>query len=133
MIECRQSVLIDQSIMNTFIHVFRRISTEHTFLIKKIEKLSEISEINMPDSNLHGSLIKKLSISVAELSVILVGLLLIGRSDSEYIVFRNEVEVAAIVKKIAIKITAQDKIMNLPLINSRENILNTIHKNIAIS
>ena len=46
----------------------------------------------MPDSKLHGSLIKKLSISVAELSVILVGLLIIGRSDSEYIVFRNEVE-----------------------------------------
>ena len=46
----------------------------------------------MPDSKLHGSLIKKSSISVAELSVILVGLLIIGRSDSEYIVFRNEVE-----------------------------------------
>ena len=45
----------------------------------------------MPDSKLHGSLIKKWSISVAELSVILVGLLIIGRSDSEYIVFRNEV------------------------------------------
>ena len=49
-------------------------------------------EINMPDSKLHDSVIKKLSISVAELSVILVGLLIIGRSDSEYIVFRNEVE-----------------------------------------
>ena len=46
----------------------------------------------MPDSELHGSLIKKLSISVAELSVILVGLLIIGRSDSEYIVSRNEIE-----------------------------------------
>ena len=46
----------------------------------------------MPDSKLHGSLIKKWSINVAELSVILVGLLIIGRSDSEYIVFRNEVE-----------------------------------------
>ena len=46
----------------------------------------------MPDLKLNGSLIKKLSISVAELSVILVGLLIIDRSDSEYIVFRNEVE-----------------------------------------
>ena len=46
----------------------------------------------MPESKLHGSLIKKLLISVAELSVILVGLLIIGRSDSGYIVFRNEVE-----------------------------------------
>ena len=46
----------------------------------------------MPDSKLHGSLIKKSSISVAELSVILVGLLIIGRSDSEYVVFRNVVE-----------------------------------------
>ena len=45
----------------------------------------------MQDLKLHGSLIKKLSISVAELSVILVGLLIIGISDSEYIVFRNEV------------------------------------------
>ena len=84
---CRQSILIDQSIINTFIQVFRRISTEEIFSIKK--KWSEISEINMPDSKLHGSLIKKLSISVAELLVILVGLLIIGRSDSEYIVFRN--------------------------------------------
>ena len=46
----------------------------------------------MPDSKLDGSSIKKLSISIAELSMILVGLLIIGRSDSEYIVFRNEVE-----------------------------------------
>ena len=46
----------------------------------------------MPDSKLHGSLIKKLSISVVELSVIQVGLLIIARSDSEYILFRNEVE-----------------------------------------
>ena len=42
----------------------------------------------MPELKLHGSLIKKLSISVAELSVIPVDLLIIGRSDSEYIVFR---------------------------------------------
>ena len=62
----------------------------------------------MPDSKLHGSLIKKLSISVAKLSVIPVGLLIIGRSGSEHIVFRNEVEVITVfVKKIAIKITAQ--------------------------
>ena len=54
--------------------------------------MSDISEISMPDSKLHGSLIKKLSISAAELLVILVGLLIIGRSDSEYIVFKNEVE-----------------------------------------
>ena len=46
----------------------------------------------MPGFKLHGSLIKKISISVSELSVILVGLLIIGRSDSEYIVFRDEVE-----------------------------------------
>ena len=46
----------------------------------------------MPDTKLPGSLITKLSISVAELSVILVGLLIIGRSDSIHIVFRNEVE-----------------------------------------
>ena len=46
----------------------------------------------MADSKLHGSLIKKLSIIVAELSVILVGLLIIGRIDSEYILLRNEVE-----------------------------------------
>ena len=78
--------------MNTFIHVFQRISTEDIFSIKKIGKWFEISEIIMPDSKLHGSLIKKLSISVAELSVILVGLLIICRSDSEYIVFRNEVD-----------------------------------------
>ena len=52
----------------------------------------------MPDSKLHGSLIKKLSLSVAELSVILVGLLIIGRSDSE-----SDREM----KKINIKITAQ--------------------------
>ena len=68
--------------MNTFIHCFRRNSTVESFAIKKIEKWSEISEISMPDSKLHGSLIKKLSISVAELSVILVGLLILGRSDS---------------------------------------------------
>ena len=60
--------------------------------VKKIGIWSEISEIRMPDSKLHGSLINKLSINVAELSVTLVGLLIIGRSDSEYIVFRNEVE-----------------------------------------
>ena len=36
----------------------------------------------MSDSKVHGSLKKKLSISVAELSVILVGLLIIDRSDS---------------------------------------------------
>ena len=75
--------------------------------LKKIGKWSEISEIRLPDSNLHGSLIKNLSISVAELSVILVGLLIIGRSDSEYIVFRNEVELLVFGKKIDIKITAQ--------------------------
>ena len=92
--------------MNTFILVFRRISTEEFFAIKKIIKWSEISEISMPDSKLHGSLTKKWSISVAELSVILVGLLIIGRSDSEYIVSRNEVELV-FVKKIDIKITAQ--------------------------
>ena len=47
----------------------------------------------MPDSKLDFSSIKKLSISIAELSMILIGLLIIiGRSDSEYIVFRNEVE-----------------------------------------
>ena len=38
-IECRQSVLIDQSIMNTFIHVFRRISTEEIFAIKENLKM----------------------------------------------------------------------------------------------
>ena len=67
--------------MNTFIHVFQRISTEEIFSIKKNRKMSEISEINMPDSKFHGSLIKNLLISGAELSVILVGLLIIGRSD----------------------------------------------------
>ena len=49
-----------------------------------------------PDSKLHGSLIKKLSISVAELSMILVGLLITGRSDGEYIGFRNEVELLSL-------------------------------------
>ena len=73
----------------------------------------------MHDSKLHGSLIKKLSISVAELSMILVRLLIIGRSDSEYIVSD-------------IKITAQ-QIINLTLINSRENILNPFNKNNRIS
>ena len=104
--------MIDQSIMNTFIQVFRvfrRISTEKMFAIEKIGKWSEISEISIPDSKLHGSLIKKLSISVAELSVILFGLLIIGRSDSEYIVVRNEVELlqSLLIKKIDIKIIAQ--------------------------
>ena len=37
----------------------------------------------MHDSKLQGSLINKLPISVAGLSVILVGLLIIGRSDSD--------------------------------------------------
>ena len=59
----------------------------------------------MPNSKLYGSLMKKLSISVVELSVILVGLLIIGRSDSEYIVFRNEVELLQ--SLIDIKVTAQ--------------------------
>ena len=61
----------------------------------------------MPDSKLHGSLIKKLSISVAELSLILVGLLIIGRSDIEYILFRNEVDLLSLWQKIDIKITTQ--------------------------
>ena len=61
----------------------------------------------MPDSKLHISLIKKLSISVAELSVILVGLLIIGRSDSEYVVFRNEIELLQSLLRSDIKITAQ--------------------------
>ena len=39
-----------------------------------------------------GGILDLLMTDVAELSVILVGLLIIGRSDSEYIVFRNEVE-----------------------------------------
>ena len=65
---------------------------------KKIWKCSEISEIIMPDSKLYGSLIKKLSISLVELSVILVGLLIIGLSDTEYIAFRNEVELDFIVQ-----------------------------------
>ena len=62
----------------------------------KIGKWSEIPEINMPDSKLHGSLIKKLSISVAELSMILVNLLITGRSDSEYFGFTNEVELLSL-------------------------------------
>ena len=75
--------------MNTFIDVFEEFVQKKFLRLKKIGKWSEIS---MPDSKLHGSLIKKLPIRVAELSVILVRLLIIGRSDSEYIVFRNEVE-----------------------------------------
>ena len=58
----------------------------------------------MPDSKLHGSSINKLSISVAELSVILVGLLMIGRSNSEYIVLRNEVELSQyLLKRLILK------------------------------
>ena len=53
----------------------------------------------MPESKLHGSLIKKLSISVEEFWVILVGLLIIVRSDSEYIVFRNEVELLTLLRR----------------------------------
>ena len=58
--------------MNTFIHAFRRISTEEMSAIKENQKMSEISEIIMPDLKLLGSLIKKLLITVAESSVILV-------------------------------------------------------------
>ena len=50
-----------------------------------------MSEISIPESKLPGSLIKKLSDSVAGLSVIPVDVLIIG-SDSEYIVFTNEIE-----------------------------------------
>ena len=56
----------------------------------------------MPDSKLHGSLIKKLSISVVELLVIQVGLLIIARSDSEYILFRNEVELLQSLLRVSI-------------------------------
>ena len=41
----------------------------------------------MPESKLHGSLIKKLSISVAELRMIEVGLLIIGRIYNEYTLY----------------------------------------------
>ena len=57
------------------------------FRVNKIGKWSEILKIIMPELKLHGSLIKKITIRVAELSVILVGLLIIARSDDEYILF----------------------------------------------
>ena len=57
--------------MNTFIHAFfKELVQKKFFRLKKIGKWSEISEINIPDSKLHGSLIKKLLISVAELSAL---------------------------------------------------------------
>ena len=58
-IESRQSVLIDQSIMNTFIYVFYELVQKKIIRVKKIGKWSKISEIGQPDSKLHGSLIKK--------------------------------------------------------------------------
>ena len=60
----------------------------------------------MPESKLHGPLIKKLSIifrRVAEFSVILVGLLIIDRSDLEYIVFRNEVALLSLLRRSILK------------------------------
>ena len=53
---------------------------------------------------------KSYDFDFSELSVILVGLLIIAElSDSEYIVFRNEVELlqSLLFKRIDIKITAQ--------------------------
>ena len=78
--------------MDNIIHVFDELVQKTFFRVKEIGKSSEISKISRSELKLYGSVIKILSIKAVEFSVILVGLLIIGRSDIEYIVFKNKVE-----------------------------------------